>query len=259
MDTNETKIFTAALIAAAVVAIIITYFIITVMRNQRRHLHLQQQYLLTEITTLEKERKRIVSDLHDELGPLLSAVKLQVSSIETTQKDDIELIDKAGRNLDTIVNRIRGICNELMPQVLIRKGLAAAIEEFIADITSHCSIKIEFTNNNVSFQTSSEVHIYRIIQEMLNNALKHSGADTITIDLFSENSKFILIVADNGKGFDADKIARDSAGLGLKNILSRTEVLKGEMFVDTKPGKGAKFTIEIPNRNGSQDTSRNSR
>lgn len=259
MDTNETKIFTATLIAAAVVALIITYFILTVIRNQRRHLQLQQQYLLTEITTLEKERKRIVSDLHDELGPLLSAVKLQVASIETTQKDDIALIDKAGRNLDTIVNRIRGICNELMPQVLIRKGLIAAIEEFIADISTHSSIKIVFTNSDVSFQAALEIHIYRIVQELLNNAIRHSGADTITIEMFSEKDKLVLVVTDNGKGFDADKISRDSEGLGLKNILSRTEVLKGELYIDTKPGKGAKFTIEIPNRNGSQDTGGNSR
>lgn len=259
MDTHETKIFTAVLIAAGIIGIIITYFIIIVIRNQRRHLQLQQQYLLTEITTLEKERKRIVSDLHDELGPILSVVKFQVSSIETNHQEEIELINKASNNLDNILERIRGICNELMPQVLIRKGLMAALREFIAEITDQSPIQIIFRHSNVTFSSSAEIHVYRIIQELLNNALKHSRANEIIIDMYYSNSKIVMMLSDNGIGFDAEEISKNSEGLGLKNILSRTEVLKGVMYVDTKPGEGAKFTIEIPNKNGSPDTTRNSR
>lgn len=247
MDTQETKIFTAVLIAAGIIGIIITYFIMTMMRNQRRHLQLQQQYLLTEITTLEKERKRIVSDLHDELGPLLSVVKLQVASIETTVNEEIELIDKATGNVDKVLERIRGICNELMPQVLIRKGLIAAIDEFVTEVNAMSAVHITFTATGDVFPPNAEIHIYRIIQELLNNALKHSYADKIDIDIARETEKMVIVIADNGIGFDANSITRDSKGLGLKNMLSRTEVLNGEVFIDAAPGKGSTFTIEIPN------------
>src|SRR3954467_736317 len=106
MDPHQTKIFYAILLAAAILGIIVLYFIFTIIRNQRRHLKLQQANLLVEITTLENERKRIVSDLHDELGPLLSVVKFQVSGLETRHPEDLKLIEKASTNLDNILDRI---------------------------------------------------------------------------------------------------------------------------------------------------------
>ncbi|RYF97499.1 MAG: sensor histidine kinase [Chitinophagaceae bacterium] len=246
MDSKETKIFTAILIAASVIGVIITYFITTVIRNQRRHLRLQQQFIVTEIATLEKERKRIVSDLHDELGPLLAVVKLQLVSIETNQQENVALINKATGNVDNILQRIRGICNELMPHVLIKKGLIPAIEEFVSDINDQSTVELVFRHNGQPVPKNAQIHIYRILQELINNALKHANASLIAISLSNSNGKMIIVVADNGVGFDAEKIDQASTGLGLKNIQSRTEVLKGDIYLDSQPGKGSTFTIEIP-------------
>lgn len=247
MDPHETKIFTAILLAAGILGIIVIYFIITIVRNQRRHLKLQQQTLLVEINALENERKRIVSDLHDELGPLLSVVKFQVSSLETKISEDIELIQKASNNLDNILDRIRGICNHLMPQVLTRKGLVMAIREFITELDTRTSIKMDFSYQNVSFPPDTEVHLYRMIQEIVYNAIKHSEAGKMTIDISSKNGKIILIIQDNGKGFESENILKESRGLGLKNILSRVDILKGELYLASGPGKGTTYTIELPN------------
>lgn len=96
MDSHETKIFSAVLIATVIIAVILIYFIISIIRNHRRHLRLQHQNLVVEITTLENERRRIVTDLHDELGPLLSVVKMQVSSVDARDQEDIQLVNKAG-------------------------------------------------------------------------------------------------------------------------------------------------------------------
>lgn len=247
MDPQETKIFTAILIAAGVLGIVVVYFIITIVRNQRRHLKMQQANLLVEITTLENERKRIVSDLHDELGPLLSVVKFQVSSLETQDEEDIKLIEKANNNLDDILERIRGICNQLMPQVLIRKGLITAIQEFITEINNRIPIKMEFEHDQVTIPSETEIHLYRMIQEIVNNAIKHSGADKITIGINTSKDKLIIKIQDNGKGFNNEKVKRESTGLGLKNILSRVDILKGEMYLVSEPTRGTSFTIEIPN------------
>lgn len=247
MDPYQTKIFSAILVAAGILGIIVIYFIITIVRNQRRHLKLQQANLLVEITTLENERKRIVSDLHDELGPLLSVVKFQVSSLETEKEEDMALIEKANTNLDNILDRIRGICNELMPQVLIRKGLIMAISEFVHDLDGKTPMHMEFRYADVSIPEKAEIHLYRMIQEIINNAVKHSAATSLTVDLSSKNNKLIIRIEDNGKGFNADTMKKESAGFGLKNILSRVDILKGDLYLASQPGKGTVFTIEIPN------------
>lgn len=247
MDTHETKIFTAILLAAGILGIIVIYFIITIVKNQRRHLKLQQANLLVEITTLENERRRIVSDLHDELGPLLSVVKFQVSSLETENPEDIRIIEKANDNLDNILNRIRGICNHMMPQVLIRKGLIMAIQEFIHELDGHASMNLEFNLKQIPIPPQAEIHLYRMVQEIVNNAIKHSGASLLKIDLYSRKDTLVIAINDNGKGFDAEAIKKESAGFGLKNILSRVDILKGDLYLESQRGKGTTYTIEIPN------------
>jgi signal transduction histidine kinase len=246
MDSHETKIYTAILIAAGILGIIVVYFIITIIRNQRRHLKLQEANLLVEITTLENERRRIVSDLHDELGPLLSVVKFQITSLETRVEEDLELIEKASRSLDDILQRIREICNQLMPQVLIRKGLLIAIKEFISDLDSKTRIKMKFTFEDIDVPAEAAVHLYRMIQEIVQNAIKHSGADHLNIDVSSKANKLIIMASDNGKGFSTEEVAKTSNGYGLKNILSRVDILHGEMYLASEPNKGTTYTIEIP-------------
>jgi signal transduction histidine kinase len=248
MDTQETKIFIAVLLAAGIVAVIILYFFVTIVRSQRRHLSMQQQFLLAEISTLEKERKRIVSDLHDDLGPLLSAVKMHVSCLDVTNHNDIQALEKANHHLDNIVERVRGICNDLVPEILFRKGLILAVEDFTAEFNSGSPMKIEFHHSNIAVHPDSEIHIYRMIQEITNNAVKHSKANLLTIELLTEKEKLILKMCDNGIGFHPDKISKHSTGYGLKNILSRTDILKGEMYLHSEPGKGTTYSIEIPNR-----------
>lgn len=247
MDSYETKIYNAILIAAGVLGIILLYFIITIIRNQRRHLKLQQANLLVEITTLENERQRIVTDLHDELGPLISVVKLHVMSLETTEKQNLELIEKANTNLDDILDRIRDICNELMPQALIRKGLIMAINEFIGDLDKKTSMNIKFQYaEETEIPAKAEVHLYRMIQEIVHNAIKYSQASELDIKLYDKESKMYVTIEDNGKGFDVDKVKRESRGLGLKNIMSRVDILQGDMYLASSPDHGTSYTIEIP-------------
>ena len=247
MDPHTSKIFSAIIVAAVVLGIIVIYFIITIVRNQRRHLKLQQANLLVEITTLENERRRIVSDLHDELGPLLSVVKFQVSSLETQDQDDLKLIEKANDNLDNILERIRGICNHLLPQVLIRKGLIMAIREFIHELDGRVPMKMEFSYEEAPIPEVAEIHLYRMIQEIVNNAVKHSNASLLTINLRTVNDRTVIKIQVNGKGFNTDKIKKESGGFGLKNILSRVDILKGDLYLAAQPGRGTTYTIEIPN------------
>src|SRR3569833_1372485 len=108
MDAKETSFYTAILIVCAVVGVIIFYFIVSIIRQQRRAVRLYKQSLLTEITTLEKERSRMASDLHDEVGPLLSAVKLKIASLDVNEEDEQE-IEKTNEQIDKLITRMREI------------------------------------------------------------------------------------------------------------------------------------------------------
>ena len=160
MDPGDTKMFTAILLAAIIIGLIILLFAFIIARTQQRFDTLQHNQLLQELAALEQERKRIVADLHDELGPLLSVVKFQVSTLDTTLTHDIEQISKATVHLDDVLQRIRNICSELMPLVLTRKGLFTAINELVEELSSLVPIKIEFAYTPVMLAHSTQIHIY---------------------------------------------------------------------------------------------------
>ena len=128
---------------ALLVGVIITYFIITIIRYHRRYIRLQKDRIHAEIQIQENERKRIASDLHDSLGPLLAAVKLNISSIEVSHPDDERVIQKTGRYLDEIIGSMRQISYNLLPNTLERKGLVEAVREFIAQVSNQQQLQIK--------------------------------------------------------------------------------------------------------------------
>lgn len=248
MDSNETKVYIALLIAAGIVAIVFIYFVIIIIRQQRKNLVLYREKVRAEITTLENERKRLVADLHDELGPLLSIAKLQINSINSSNEEDVQLINTASQHIESVLHKMWEISNNLMPQVLSRKGLVPALKEFTNLVNNTQPIVFSLdTPSEISVSKEREVHIYRIVQEMAHNALKHSSARSVNIRLDEPPGKLIVEVADDGKGFDYEKMVHEGAGLGLKNLLSRVELLQGELFIQTATGKGTKYTVEILN------------
>lgn len=249
MDPHETKIYLALLIAGGVVGIIIIYFVITIIRQQRKNLELYKEKVKAEITTLENERKRLVADLHDELGPLLSIAKLQINSLNSTNEEDLQLVSTASRHIDSVLHKMWEIANNLMPQVLSRKGLIPALKEFTNLLNS--TQPIQFTleaPTEMAMGKEKEIHIYRVIQEIAHNALKHSHASTVQIQIREIPGKIIIEMADDGVGFDYTHMVHEGAGLGLKNLLSRIELLQGELFIDTAPGKGTRYTAEMTNK-----------
>lgn len=247
MDSNETKIYIAILIGASVLGILLLYFIVTILRHQRLVVKFHEEKILAEITTLEKDRSRIVADLHDELGPLLSTVKLQLNSLESPLEEDHILIEKASNHLDKVLARIREISNNLTPHALTRKGLTTALQEFIDELNANSNMQILlFMDPHIEIGRNHEVHIYRIIQEIVNNAIKHAHASEMLIHMESLRSMLKITISDNGCGFSPTSITAENIGLGLKNIMSRVDIMRGDLYLDAAPGKGTLYTIEIP-------------
>lgn len=247
MDAQETSIFTAVLITCIVLAAIIAYFIVSIIQHQRRNQELHKSKIQAEISTLEKERSRIAADLHDELGPILSGVKLKINSIDIASDEDQVQLEKVNKHIDDIILRMREISNDLMPNTLRRKGLVIAVDEFIKNISKGSRVDIKFNYENVPEITpDKEINLYRIVQELIHNTIKHAKATILAIKLSGRDNWLILETSDNGTGFDYNMVIKENTGLGLRGLLSRAEIMGGAMYIDSRAGKGTIYTFEIP-------------
>ncbi|MDB5211636.1 MAG: sensor histidine kinase [Sediminibacterium sp.] len=249
MDTNETKTYLALLICAGILVLLIIVYVLSLMKHQRKNVSLYKEKVQAEITALENERRRFVSDLHDDFGPVLSSVKLHVASLSPSSADDEALQKKSLHLINDMLSQIHQIANNLMPNALERKGVVIALKQFADDINSTGKIKITVSSesNDLDVVKKDEIHIYRIIQEAIHNTLKHSKADRMMIDFKNTTQDIRFTIDDNGIGYNYDSSSKNSLGLGLKNIISRVEMLDGEIFIDTAVGKGTHYSIIIPN------------
>lgn len=244
MDTKETSTYYAVLIAATVIGIIILYFIISATRLQRRNLMLNKEKLQAEMDMLEKERARMAADLHDDLGPTLSAIKFKIASMENNSPGNTKLAETSMYYIDGVLTQLRNIAFDLMPITLLRNGLVPAVREFISHIGERNKLEIEFDAGDLpELPQKVSIHVYRILQEIIHNTIKHAGASKLKIIVYLGSGRLHIATADNGKGFDS---SRNNGGMGLNNLRNRTEILSGEMYIKTYPLDGTRIFIELP-------------
>lgn len=243
----EERIIYTTIFLCSLLAVIITFFITSIIRYHRRYIRLQRERITAEIRLLENDRKRIATDLHDSLGPLLSTVKLNIASIEVPDPRDKLVIAKSGKYIDDIVSAMRQISHNLLPNTLERKGLQDAIREFYQALGQDDKLELHvYAVNHISHRPDRDIHIFRIVQEIIHNTLKHAGATRLEIG-FSEDDKELLVLAeDNGQGFDVEKSRRNSRGLGLKSLEIRADVLHGTISIHSSAGRGTRYYIRIP-------------
>ncbi len=195
--------------------------------------------------TQENERQRIARDLHDSIGALLSALRLNLGSIRQTPHPQ-ENLAPIYELLDHTATEVRRVSHDLMPASLLDHGLVAALEEiYLQRATPAVRIIAEHFRSS-RFAPVSEIILLRIIQELVSNTIKHGDASEISIQLTAYPDKISLIYEDDGKGFDINEKAA-SNGMGYQNIRSRLDYLKGTMDINSHPGKGFTCVIEIPN------------
>jgi signal transduction histidine kinase len=247
MDATETKIYEGILIASVVIGIILLYFIILFMRQQHINQALRKKNMLNEIAGLEKERGRIAADLHDELGPILSYVKMCISSFDLPDEYDREQRQNAQDQLDNVMRKIREISYDLMQDTLIKKGLIMGLREYIGFLKHVNDIRFTFSApEHIEMSEDRSVNIYRIVQELLYNAIKHAKASEIEIEIRKKRSVLMVKVADNGTGFDYKQKAAERTGIGLRSLANRTRLADGKMFVKSGPAIGSVFMFEMP-------------
>ncbi|MEO6230411.1 MAG: ATP-binding protein [Ferruginibacter sp.] len=249
MYTTQAPLTVVFLIVFIVLGLIIGSFIITFIRHQRFVTHLRQSKIEAEITTLENERKRIATDFHDELGPLLSAAKLKYSEAETMPGQE-QIINDGHKLIDDAIKKMRLIATELIPSTLLYKGMAFAVNDFINQVSPRANLKISFViSEQLQLNPFQSLHIYRILMEIMHNTIKHAAASTLKIVLYVEKDMLHITTIDNGKGFNYKSMLKKRTGLGLYSIQSRTDILNGILRIKSKIDKGTSFHISIPLKN----------
>lgn len=219
-------------------------------RLQQEIMHQQAIATRAVMEAEESERQRIAKDLHDGVGQMMSAAKMNLSALES----DLAIADPGQRaSLDKIIGLVDESCKEvrtvshnMMPNVLLKKGLASAIGDFLEKIESKV-LKVHLHAEGLQDRIDSNVEIvlYRVIQECVNNVIKHAGASHLDIAILRDKDGISATIEDNGKGFAVLNEANGD-GMGLKNIRTRVEFLKGTVDFDSAPGKGTLVAVHVP-------------
>lgn len=246
---NQLLIFINLIVILVLASIFIYY------RNRQRYKNelIQSQNLQEKlrfkavVDSEEKERIRISKELHDGLGQLLSSAKLNISSLEDNiVKEDEYLLHNSLKIIDEAVGEVRSISHNLMPTALMNYGLIEAITELCRRVNESKKIQINFDKENFDLKLlkETEIILYRIVQEIINNMIKHSNAEKINIELSNSEKTLKMCIKDNGVGFDTSEISK-SKGIGWQNIYSRVSILNGTISISSQIGKGTEIEIII--------------
>lgn len=211
-------------------------------------LHQQRAAMQAVLDAEEKERHRIAQELHDGIGQMMGALKLNLSGLRSELPNEDPMLSQKLDNIYELVDdscrEIRNVSHQMLPNTLLRYGLTGAVKDFMNKIdmqTLDAHVYMEGIDKRLN--ANVEHMMFRVVQECVTNVIKHAQASRLDISLILEERELVLIIEDNGCGFDTSVSAE---GIGLKNIYSRVAYLNGSVELDSKPGKGTVISIAIP-------------
>lgn len=200
----------------------------------------------------EQERTRLAKDLHDGLGGMLSGIKYSLSTIQGNlimTPDNHQAFERSMDMLDSSINEMRRVAHNMMPESLLKFGLDAALRDFCKGIRQSGALEVTYQSiglENQSVDQTIAITIYRIVQELISNSIRHAAAKTAIVQLTKTDGLITVTVEDNGQGFDPNALAK-SSGIGWSNIKNRIAFLKGKLDIQSGPGKGTSVLIELNN------------
>lgn len=231
-------------------------------RNYKNRQKLQQQRI-TELETEkqlaateavlkgeEQERTRMAKDLHDGLGGMLSGIKYSLNNMKGNMiltAENAQAFERSIDMLDSSIQEMRRVAHNMMPEALVKFGLDTALKDFCTDINQSGALKVTYQSIGLSdalIEQTTAITIYRIVQELINNSIKHAKAKQAIVQLTKTDGQLSLTVEDDGKGFDTT-ILKGTKGIGWSNIQNRVEFLKGKLDVSSEPDKGTSVLIEM--------------
>ena len=257
---QKRKIMNYVLLGSAAVLLIISFL---TYRNYDQKKKLQQQRIIElesekKLTATEavlkgeeQERTRLAKDLHDGLGGMLSGIKYSFQTMKGNlimTPDNQQAFERSMDMLDSSIKEMRRVAHNMMPEALVKFGLDTALKDFCNDISQSGAVKVNYQSMGLEdavIDQTTGITIYRIVQELLNNTMKHAAAKTAIVQVSKTGGLLSVTVEDDGKGFDTS-ILKQSKGIGWSNIQHRIEFLKGKLDVNSQKEKGTSVLIELP-------------
>lgn len=259
LNLQKKNVLNYILIAAA---FLISFISFLLFRNFKQKQKLQQQRI-SELETEkqlaatasvlkgeEQERTRLAKDLHDGLGGMLSGIKYSLNNMKGNlimTPENAQAFERSMDMLDSSIKEMRRVAHNMMPEALVKFGLDTALKDFCNDINQSGALKINYQSigmERVTIDQTTSIAIYRIVQELINNTIKHAAAKTAIVQVSKTDGRVAVTVEDDGKGFDT-VLLQKAKGIGWTNIQSRVEFLKGTMDVQSGEGKGTSVHIEL--------------
>jgi signal transduction histidine kinase len=248
------------LLAGSALAVII--ILLLSYRNYKQKQKLQQQRI-NELETEKKlmateavlkgeeqERTRLAKDLHDGLGGMLSGIKYSLNTLKGNlimTPDNAQAFERSIDMLDSSIQEMRRVAHNMMPEALVKFGLDTALKDFCNEISKSGALQVAYQSigmENENLPQTTAITIYRIVQELINNSIKHSAAANSIVQITKAANNISLTVEDDGKGFDAAILDR-SKGIGWSNIKHRIDFLNGKLDIHSGPGNGTSVLVEI--------------
>lgn len=206
----------------------------------------QQQRTQAVLEAEERERIRIARDLHDGIGQMLAAVRMMLGNYLSHRKTKVKEIQNSLDLLEDSIREVREISHNMMPGTLTKFGLSSALKQFVNKINALDTLQVDLqvVGFKERLNEKIEMMLYRIVQEIISNIIRHAQATKVSIELIKHDEELVLIIEDNGKGFDSG--SKENQGIGLKNIATRVEYLNGCVNFDSTLGHGTSVVVEIP-------------
>src|SRR5882757_3850241 len=226
-------------------------------RQEKEMAHMKQEYeqevLRSQLEIQEATFKTIAQELHDNIGQVLSVVKLSLSILPLdAQHPAYESVQNSRQMLNKVIYDMADLTKSLHTDRIAQIGLVEAIRFDLESLRRTGLVEVGFTvaGEEYAFENQRAIFLFRMFQEMINNILKHSKATQVNIAVnYSIDNKFVLKVEDNGEGFDVDKkrtTASSSSGIGLKSMTNRASLIGAQISVQSQPGKGTSIKVELP-------------
>lgn len=245
MDSSEATIYHAVILTSILLGGLFAVLVVVIIRSQRRFMRMQRQRFLREVQLLEEERTRIARDLHDELGPNLTLTDILLSEAMRNHAAMPSLLVQAQDNVVKTNRRLGEISRNLTPGSLASKGFRQALETFLGQVELTGKIGIRYSYRvDSEIKTNTGLHLFRIVQELVHNALKHSGATLLEVHLKERKGKLYILCRDNGKGIDLQDSPTRKKGLGRDSVENRVEMLGGQLQL--RMNNGVEYFIALP-------------
>ncbi len=197
----------------------------------------------------EKERKRLAIDLHDGLGGRLSGISMNLSKLDKDEPKEYpkKQLQKVMKDLNDSLSELRNVARNMMPETLVKFGLQAALKDYCSSMTSsETKVTLQFYGNDKDIHLNKQVTMYRVVQELINNAIKHAKASDVLVQFIREGNHIDITVEDNGIGFDKSKdLKKKDSGMGLPNLQTRVAYLKGNIDFESEENEGTTVNVHI--------------